>query len=202
MAIDAGVDSIVVDGAKLPFDENARLLTEVVSYAKRKGGFFGGARPLVEGELGYIGQSSSVMDTLPEGAAITEEMMTKPEELKKLVDSTGIDLAAPAVGNIHGIVTSGQPKLSIARISNLANTAGVPLVLHGGSGSGDDEFVASIRAGIAIVHINTDIRVIYKEEVQKTLETGKDVAPYKFLGPAMQATQAYVAQKMRLFAGQ
>jgi fructose-bisphosphate aldolase class II len=201
-AIDAGVDSIVVDGAKLAFEENVQLLKGVVAYAKSKAGFFGGgSRPLVEGELGYIGQSSSVMDKLPEGAAVSLEMMTKPEELKKLVDATGIDLAAPAVGNIHGVVTSGQPKLSISRISELAKTAGVPLVLHGGSGSPDEEFTAAVKAGMTMIHINTDIRVIYKEELKKALESGSDVAPYKFMGSAVAAQQLYITQKIRLFAG-
>lgn len=194
-AISDGVDSVVIDGAKLPFDENLHLLSTCVKYARASG-----RDVLMEGELGYIGQSSNVMDKLPEGAAITEEMMTKPEELKQLVEDSGIDLAAPAVGNIHGIVTSGQPKLSIARIGELAATAGVPLVLHGGSGSPDEEFTAAIKAGMTIVHINTDLRVIYREEIQKAIEEGSEVAPYKFITPAVAAMQAYVVQKMTLFA--
>lgn len=198
-AIDAGVDSIVVDGAKLSFAENAQLLERVATYAKHKRRFWG-SHTLVEGELGYIGQSSSVMDKLPEGAAITEEMMTKPEELKKLIEETGIDLVAPAVGNIHGIITSGQPKLSIERIGQLAQAVPVPLVLHGGSGSDDEEFSQAVKAGMSMVHINTDIRVIYHDEVKKALIEGKEVAPYKFLAPAMQKTTEYVAQKLQLFA--
>ncbi len=196
-AIDAGVDSVVVDGAKLAFDDNVALLKAGIAYARASG-----REVLMEGEIGYIGTSSNVIDTLPEGAAITEEMMTKPEELQKLVAESGIDLAAPAVGNIHGIVTSGQPKLSITRIAALAKAVDVPLVLHGGSGSPDEEFVEAIHAGIAMIHINTDLRVIYKEELTKALASAKEVAPYKFITPAVTAMQAYVAQKIRLFAGQ
>lgn len=194
-AIADGVDSVVVDGAKLPFEENAHLLSTAVKYARASG-----REVLVEGELGYIGTSSNVMDALPEGAAITEEMMTKPEELRLLIEQTSIDLVAPAVGNIHGIVTHGQPKLSIERIKTLKEAVVAPLVLHGGSGSSDEEFKAAIQAGIVIIHINTDLRVIYKNELTKALG-GKEVAPYKFLTPAVAAMQAYVAQKMRLFAG-
>lgn len=194
-AIADGVDSVVIDGAKLAFEENVHLLTTSVKYARASG-----RDVLMEGELGYIGTSSNVMDALPEGAAITEEMMTKPDELLTLIQNSGIDLAAPAVGNIHGIITSGQPKLSIVRIAQLAGIAGVPLVLHGGSGSPDDEFTAAIKAGMTIVHINTDIRVIYRDELKKAIEEGKEVAPYKFIGSSVKATQAYVAQKMRLFA--
>jgi fructose-bisphosphate aldolase class II len=206
-AIDAGVDSIVVDGAKLSFKDNVMLLDRVVAYANHKRKFWG-THTLVEGELGYIGSSSNIIKEIPKGAAVTEEMMTKPEELKKLVEETGIDMAAPAVGNIHGIVTSGQPKLSISRIGELAKAVGagpersrgVPLVLHGGSGSDDEEFRNAIKAGMTIVHINTDIRVIYHDEAKKSLMTGVEVAPYKFLGPAMQKTKEYVAAKMQLFA--
>jgi len=195
-AIADGVDSVVIDGAKLSFEENLHLLTTCVKYARASG-----RDVLMEGELGYIGTSSNVMESLPEGAVITEEMMTKPEELKQLVEEAGLDLAAPAVGNIHGIITSGQPKLSISRIAQLAQTAGVPLVLHGGSGSPDEEFVEAIKAGITMVHINTDIRVIYHDELKKALIEGHEVAPYKFIGPSVAAMQAYVAQKMQLFAG-
>jgi fructose-bisphosphate aldolase class II len=196
-AIVDGVDSVVVDGAKLPFEENSHLLATAVKYAKASG-----REVLVEGELGYIGTSSNVMATLPEGAAVTEEMMTKPEELKKLVEDTGIDLVAPAVGNIHGVVTQGQPKLSIARIAALSVAAGVPLVLHGGSGSPDEEFTQSVQAGIAMIHINTDLRVIYHDSLKQTLDQGSETTPYKFLTPSVEAMKIYVSQKIRLFAGQ
>lgn len=200
-AIDGGVDSIVVDGAKLSFADNEKLLMQVVAYAHSKKRFLGmGHDILVEGELGYIGTSSTVMDKLPDGAAASEEMMTKPEELKKLVEETKIDLVAPAVGNIHGMVKSGQPKLSISRIKLLAESAGVPLVLHGGSGSADEEFTEAVKAGIAMVHINTELRVLYRDALRQFLATD-ETTPYKFLTPAVVGMQSYLMQKMRLFSG-
>jgi fructose-bisphosphate aldolase class II len=194
-ALATGVDSVVVDGAKLPFAENVLMLQTAVKYAKASGGDV-----LVEGELGYIGSGSEVHDTLPQGAAATEAMMTTTDELQKFVAETGVDLMAPAVGNIHGIVRSGQPKLSITRIAELSAACSVPLVLHGGSGSTDEEFSQAVAAGIAMIHINTDLRVLYRDTVKETLASGSDVAPYKFLTPAVQKMQAYVAQKIRLFA--
>ncbi len=196
-AITAGVDAVVVDGAKLPFAENSQLLKASVARARASG-----RDVLVEGELGYIGTSSQVMDALPEGAAATEEMMTKPEELKQLVEESGIDLAAPAVGNIHGMIKGGQPKLSIERIRTLAQTAGVPLVLHGGSGSSDEEFAASVGAGMVIIHINTELRVLYRDELAKSLAAHpNEAAPYKILAPVVEVMKTYVASRMRLFAG-
>lgn len=194
-AIVDGVDSVVVDGASLPFEENSHLLSTCVKYARASG-----RDVLVEGELGYIGTSSNVMQSLPEGAAITEEMMTKPDELRKLVEETGIDLVAPAVGSIHGIVLHGQPKLSIARIAALNVAAGVPLVLHGGSGSPDEEFKQAVQAGITMIHINTDLRVLYRDSLKKTLDEGSETTPYKFLTPSVEKMKEYVSQKMRLFA--
>ena len=194
-AIDDGVDSVVVDGAQLSFADNLKLLSESVAYARACG-----RDVLVEGELGYIGTSSQVLEVLPEGAIASEEMMTKPEELAQLAKESGADLMAPAVGNIHGIVKSGQPKLSITRIAALTAAAGVPLVLHGGSGSSDEEFVESVKAGIAMIHINTDLRVLYRDELRKSLSLSEGVAPYKFLTPAVAAMQQYVAAKQRLFA--
>ena len=204
-AIDAGVDSVVVDGAKLPREENEALVKGSVAYARASGRPSTSLRVnevLVEGELGYIGSSSKVIDALPEGAVVTEEMMTKPEELASFVAATGVHLMAPAVGNIHGIVKSGQPKLSIARIKALAEASPVPLVLHGGSGSGDREFVEAIKAGIALIHINTDLRLAYRQALEKELtDEPSETTPYKFLAPAVEEMEKYIAQKMRLFAG-
>ncbi|HEX8994278.1 MAG TPA: class II fructose-bisphosphate aldolase [Candidatus Paceibacterota bacterium] len=197
-AIDAGVDSIVIDGAKLPFDENVSLARSCVEYARASG-----RDVLVEGELGYIGQSSQVLDRLPEGAAITEEMLTKQDEMLRFIQETGVDMMAPAVGNVHGIVASGQPKLSIERIAQLAAASPVPLVLHGGSGSSEEEFRNAVAGGIAMIHINTELRLAYRHGIEHGLaDMPREAAPYKFLAPAVADMAAYVAGKLRLFSGQ
>ena len=196
-AIDAGVDSVVVDGAKLPFEENVAFAKEAVLYGKQFG-----QEVLIEGELGYIGSSSKLLEALPEGAVATEEMMTTAEELFRFVTETGVDLMAPAVGNIHGRIKGGQPKLSIARITELAAASPAPLVLHGGSGSADEEFSAAIYAGIVLIHINTDLRTLYHDELARELsEEPEETTPYKFLAPAVLRMRDYTAQKMKLFAG-
>ncbi|KKT78932.1 MAG: Ketose-bisphosphate aldolase, class-II, partial [Parcubacteria group bacterium GW2011_GWF2_44_8b] len=125
-AIDAGVDSIIIDEADKPYEENVRLTKEVVNYARAKG-----AGTVVEGELGFIGQSSKIMDKLPEG--VSEKTQTDPQEAAKFVQETGVDLFAPSVGNIHGMIKTGNPKLNIERIKSIKKAVTVPLVLHGGS---------------------------------------------------------------------
>jgi fructose-bisphosphate aldolase class II len=158
---------------------------------------------LVEGELGYIGQSSKILDELPEGVVLDEKSLTDPEKAKEFVEKTEVDMLAPAVGNFHGMLRGGvDPKLNIDRVRDIAHATGVPLVLHGGSGNSADDFKQSIANGIAIVHINTEIRVAYKQGLQIGLtENPDEVAPYKFLKPSVKAVQDVVTEKLRLFNG-
>ncbi len=199
-AIDAGYDSVIFDGAKLPLEENIKLTKECVEYAK-KAVSKTGQEVLVEGELGYIGQSSKVLDEIPEGVELSPESLTNPQDAARFVAETGVDLLAPAVGNIHGMLRGGvDPKLNIERVEEIKKAAGVPLVLHGGSGNSADDFSAAIAAGVSVVHINTEIRVAYRDALRKFLQENPDeVAPYKLLKPAMLAVEKVVEAKLKLF---
>lgn len=192
-AIAAGVDSVVVDGASLPVEENIHLLTSCVKYARAAG-----RDVIVEGELGYIGQASKQLDSLPEG--VTEANLTTPEDAKAFVEATGVDCFAPAVGNVHGMLKSAQePRLHPERVKAISEATGVPLVLHGASGNTEEDIAACIKAGIAIVHINTELRVLYRDALRASL-AGDETTPYKFLAPATAAMQEFLVHKMRLFA--
>src|SRR3989338_1426877 len=94
VAIDAGYDAVIIDAVKLPLEENIALTKKCVDYArevsKREGRDI-----LVEAELGFIGQSSRILDKLPDG--VSEETMTKPEEAKQFVEATGVDMLAPSI---------------------------------------------------------------------------------------------------------
>lgn len=197
-AIDAGYDAVIFDGNKVLHEENLEITKNVVHYARSSG-----RDVLVEAELGNIGQSSKVLDSIPEGAEITEEMMTKPEELKAFVAHTGVDLIAPAVGNLHGMLKHGaNPKLSINRIKELREAGGVPMVLHGGSGISDDDFKAGIEAGMSVVHINTEIRRAYKEGIEKHLkENPDDIAPYRYMKTGREMLEKVVEERLKLFSG-
>ncbi len=193
--VDAGFDAAIVDGAEKSFEENVRMTKESVDYKNSVR-----REIVIEGELGFIGKSSKILDSIPEGAASSTENMTKPEEALEFVSSTGVDLFAPAVGNIHGMVKGGDPKLNIDRIKEIKEAAKIPLVLHGGSGNTEDEFRAAIAAGISIVHINTEIRIAYKRGLQKFFADSPDeIAPYKFLRSGLQEMQAVIEKKLRLF---
>jgi fructose-bisphosphate aldolase class II len=196
-AIDAGFDSVIVDGAKLPFEENVAMAKKCVEYARNCG-----REVLVEGELGYIGQSSKVLDKIPDGVMLDEKSLTDPAKAKEFVEATGVDMLAPAVGNFHGMLRGGSdPKLNIERIKAISDATGIPLVLHGGSGNSESDFKQAIANGMPVVHINTEIRVAYVEALKKSLAGNPDeVAPYKLLKPALEAVQAVVAAKLKLFS--
>lgn len=195
--VDAGFDAVIIDGAEKSFEENLKMTREAVGYKNSVN-----PEILMEGEVGFIGKSSKLLDEIPEDVEISENTMTKPEEAREFAEKTGVDLFAPAVGNIHGMIKGGNPKLDIGRIKTLREAAGVPLVLHGGSGITDEEFKHATAAGISIIHINTELRLAYKQGLQKfILENQDEIAPYKYLRPARDAMQAVVEKRIALFGG-
>lgn len=193
-AIDAGFDSVIFDGAKLSLEENIEKAKECVSYARKSD-----RDVMVEVELGYIGQSSKVLDSVPEGVSL--EMLTEPADAKRLMAESGSDMLAPAVGNIHGMFKGGvDPRLDIKRIKQIAEATDVPLVLHGGSGN-DADFDDAIEAGMCVVHVNTELRKAYTEGVKKYMEEyPNDVAPYKYGEAGKLAMQKVVEEKLRAFS--
>ena len=197
--LDAGFDAAIIDAVKLPLEENIALTKKCVDYA-RELGKKEGRDILIEAEIGFIGTSSKLLDKIPEG--VSEATMTTPEDAKHFVKETGVDLLAPSVGNIHGMVIGGNPRLHPDRVKAIREATGVPLVLHGGSGTMNEDFISCIKEGIDIVHINTEIRVAYKDAVKKSLIDNPDeVAPYKILKPAIFAIEAVVEARMKLFNG-
>lgn len=200
-AIDAGFDSVIFDGAQLPLDENIKMTKKCADYARS----FSQKNErdiLVEGELGYIGASSKVLNEIPAGAITKEEHMTKPEDAERFVRETGVDMLAPAVGNIHGMMRGGDPALNVKRVALISEAIGIPLVLHGASGNSAEDIRGAIKAGIAIVHVNTELRLAYRAGLMKSLsEDTEEVSPYKYLKPAKLAMRHVVEEKLRIISG-
>ncbi|PIR38277.1 MAG: tagatose-bisphosphate aldolase [Candidatus Zambryskibacteria bacterium CG10_big_fil_rev_8_21_14_0_10_42_12] len=195
-AIDAGYDSVIFDGTKLSTEENLKKTREVVMYVRSRS-----AHTLVEAELGNIGHGSVVRDSIPEEAAHNESMYTKPDFAKMFVDETGVDLVAPAVGNIHGMVKSGNPHIKTDLIEQIREFAGVPLVLHGGSGITDEDFIKGIEAGISTIHINTELRLAWRQGLVQGLSQNPDeIAPYKYVTDAIEAFSDLIERRIKLFA--
>jgi fructose-bisphosphate aldolase, class II len=195
-AVDLGYDAVIFDGAKLSLEENITQTKKCVDYARSKN-----PEIIIEGELGYIGSSSKMLEEIPEGASVSSETLTKIETAERFVKETGVDMLAPAVGNLHGMMKHGaNPKLDIERIRQIKNALNIPLVLHGGSGISDDDFVGAIDAGIAIIHINTEIRLAFRKALVLSLQQNPDeIAPYKYMKAPMLAVRKVVEERLHLF---
>jgi len=195
-AANAGFDSIVFDLSALPFDENVRQTREAVQKLKA-------INPdiLVEGEIGDIGSGSEIHATAPD----LTKFRTTPDEAKKFIAATGIDILAPAVGNMHGLVQSmveGKTKkhLDVERVAAIKKETGSLLTLHGGSGTDDDDFRRAIQAGINVVHINTELRLVWRNSLDASLaQHPAEVVPYKILPAVVEAIKQVALSRLRLF---
>lgn len=195
-AAQAGFDSILFDAADLGFEENIKKTREAVKFVKSIR-----QETLVEGELGYIGTGSEVHDGLQEGVVINESQMPTPEQVNEFVLKTGVDLVGPAVGNLHGIIKRYKENLSFERIYRIKQAIEVPLVLHGASGLSDNQLIKAIEAGISIVHINTELRLLWRKTLDRVLQNNLDeIVPYRLLAPVFEELEKAIENKVKLFA--
>lgn len=192
----AGFDEILFDGSGLPFDDNVRETRRAVEAVKAID-----ASILVEGEIGYIGTSSEILERAPQGLG----RLTTPEEAKQFADATRVDVVAPAVGNMHGLLRSmmrgeDEKRLDIARIRALKGATNAFLTLHGASGTNADDLRQAIAAGVTIVHVNTELRVAWRRGLEDALARHPDeVAPYKLLPGAFDGIRDTVRARLQLF---
>jgi len=202
-AIEAGFDAVTFDLSGLPLEENIAQTKKLVNYKKSIN-----SEILIEGEINPIWGKSEALFELPKEVleVIREENLTKPETAKKFVVETGVDLLAPAVGNIHGGVRNGnsqgvlKPKTDIKRIKEIAEIIETPLVLHGGSGIPEEELKQAIDAGISIIHINTEIRLAWRNSLEEKLKKyPNEIVPYKIMPEVIAEIENLVEKKLRIF---
>jgi len=181
-AIDAGYDMVHFDGSKLPLDENIKIAKQVKKYAKWRG-------VLTEGEVGRIGFEAK------------EEDLTNFKEAKKFAEETGVDLLAISIGNFHGSESPKQePKLRLDKLEELRKAAGRSLfVLHGGSGTNEQDVKKAIELGVVKININTELRLAFASGLRGALENSDEIVPYKFLSQAVGAVEKTVELKINLF---
>jgi fructose-bisphosphate aldolase class II len=205
-AMDAGYDMVQFDGSKLSLEENIKITKQVVKYARKKS-MPAGRQVLIEGEVGRLGTDSSKIYT--EKFEIIEEDLTKPEEALKFIKETKVDLLAVSMGNFHGIEISGiDPNLRIDVLAKVqesfrqAQRKNVTafLVLHGGSGTPDDDIKEAIKNGIVKININTELRMAFSGNLRRALSNNPDeIVPYKFLPEAQKSVKMVVELKIKLF---
>jgi fructose-bisphosphate aldolase class II len=195
-AAEAGFDEVIFDLSRKPLEENIQETKQAVEILKS-------IRPdlIVEGEVGYIGSSSEIVESVPAESL----KLTTPQDAAQFVAETSVDVLAPAVGNMHGLLPSmvrgeTHKRLDIERIRQIKQATSAFLTLHGGSGTADGDFVAAIQAGVTIVHINTELRVAWRHGLEDSLKShAHDLTPYKILPGAENAMENVVAQRLALF---
>lgn len=194
-AAEAGFDEILFDGSALPLDENIKQTAEAVKIVRSMH-----PEIVIEGEIGYIGANSEVIDTKPELTLSTSE------EAVRFVNETGVDVLAPAVGNMHGLskeMAAGteHKRLDIERIKAIkAAIGGKFMTLHGGSGTADEDFAAAAAAGMTIIHVSTELRLAWRRGMESALAAKpNEIAPYKLFPPVVQGIHDIVLNRLKLF---
>lgn len=184
-ALDAGATGIMIDASKLEFDDNVAVTRKIVARCKAAGDI------AVEGELGHVGTTKEEIG----------DNYTEPEAARRFVEKTGVEALAVAVGTAHGRYKKA-PKLAIERTREIKKAAGVPLVLHGGSGVPDEEIRAAIGAGIRKVNFSTDLCYSFLDTVFATSRewVGIDL----FMRDAVKAVENFALSKIAVLgsAGQ
>lgn len=183
-AIDAGFTSVMIDASHHPFEENVTATTEVVEYAHAR-------NVSVEAELGTVGGDE---DGVTGGI-----IYANPAECKELVERTGVDCLAPALGSVHGPY-KGEPNLGFAEMEEISTLTDLPLVLHGGTGIPTKDIQRSVSLGTAKINVNTENQIAATKVIREVLEKDAKVYdPRKYLAPARDAIKATVIGKMREF---
>jgi fructose-bisphosphate aldolase, class II len=185
-AIDAGFTSVMIDASHSPLEENIRQTKEVVDYAHAK-------NPLVsvEAELGKVGGQ--------EDHVVADTFYAVPSECLTLVQATGIDCLAPALGSVHGPY-QGEPNLGFKEMEEIHNLTGLPLVLHGGSGIPDFQLRMAIDRGTAKINVNTENQMEWTRITREVLAKDPNVYdPRKIIGPGKEGIRKVVRAKYEVF---
>lgn len=190
---DNGYSSVMYDGSVLSFDENAKNTAIVTEYAHKKG-------ITVEAELGHVGNAS--VGSISETGTDTDpgESLTVPEEVAKFVEITNVDALAVAIGTSHGVYQK-TPELRIDRLEEITSVCDRPLVLHGGSGTPDDQMQNAIHHGITKINIYSDVLYALNQGLKNYLNTMTNPSTWPFLvyEDAMKMMKEVVREKLRTF---
>ncbi|KMY48602.1 class II fructose-1,6-bisphosphate aldolase [Peribacillus loiseleuriae] len=181
-AIDAGFSSVMIDGSHYPIHENIAMTKQVVEYAHSK-------QVSVEAEVGTVGGNE---DGLIGGITYAD-----PDECLQLVNETGVDALAAALGSVHGLY-QGEPKLGFDEMKQISELTKIPLVLHGGSGIPEYQIQKAIELGHAKINVNTECLRAWTKAVREVLENDSQVYDARaILTPGKEAVTATVRAKMK-----
>ncbi|MBO5883695.1 MAG: class II fructose-bisphosphate aldolase [Clostridia bacterium] len=156
-SIDLGFTSVMIDASMEDFDENVRRTKDIVHYAHSHG-------VVVEAEIGHVGVGHNI--GVAESATADDSSYTSVESAVEFCKCTDVDSLAISIGTAHGLY-KGIPKINFERLAEIASAIDTPLVLHGGSSSGDENLNKCAKGGITKVNIYTDFLVAAKNEIDE-----------------------------------
>ena len=192
-AIDAGFSSVMYDGSVLDFENNAENTAEIAKYAHAHG-------VTIEAELGHVGNGS--IGAVSETGADTDpgESLTVPEEVAKFVEITDVDALAVAIGTAHGVYLK-TPELRIDRLDEITAVCDRPLVLHGGSGTPNDQMQNAIRHGITKINIYHDVVAALNKGLKEKLNAADNptIWPIFAFADARAMMKDVIREKLRTF---
>lgn len=182
-----GFSSVMIDGSRLPLEENISITKKVLEVARAVG-------VSVEAELGKIGGTEDDISVSERDALFTD-----PQEAKTFIEETGVDALAVAIGTAHGVY-KGEPRLDFPRLKKIKELTYVPIVLHGSSGVPDDAIRKAVELGVSKINIDTDIRQAFVGRAVAYMKENPDnIDPRKLLAPAKEEAKKIIREKMRLF---
>ena len=184
----AGFTSVMLDASRHPYAENVRLTQAAVTMARE-------SNASVEAELGHVGGLEGDLPEMDED----EAMQTDPVQAAEFVAETGTDCLAVAIGTIHGVY-QGTPKINIQRLQAIASRVAVPLVLHGGSLTPDDDIRACIRNGISKINICTELQQTWLAALDESRKVNRISVPGSFYTLPRDRMAALMVEKLRLFS--
>lgn len=181
-AIASGYTSVMYDGSGLSFDENARISHFTAEYAHKLGAS-------AEGEIGHVSTGPGVP--------------TEVDEAVRFVELTGVDALSVSIGTSHGYY-HGEPELDLKRCAAISEALpGLPLVLHGGTGTPAAAIREAVARGVAKVNIATGLHDVFLKKVAEQLaEAGSAARPVdEFMKPVICECTGYVRNWIRCLAG-
>lgn len=184
-AVDDGFSSVMVDASRFDLEGNIKMTKELADYAHARG-------VSVEGEIGCLGASE-------DGKFTQDAMYTDPEQAKVFVERTGIDALAVSIGTSHGNYPDGMvPKFDIERLKKIKELTGAPLVLHGGSGSGEENIRASVANGINKINVGCDFMNANRDATAKILKDNPQINYFDLIHQVEQDSSELVRYYIRL----
>ena len=184
-AIHCGYSSVMVDASSYDFEENIRRVSAVVALAHAKG-------ISVEAELGHVGVAANA-----DGQ--NADLYTNVDQAEEFVNRTQCDCLAVAIGTAHGSYPKNMiPKLDFERLTELKNRLNIPLVLHGGSGAGEENIRKAVACGINKINVCTDLMNHAKDSMIKVLQEQPDIQYMEWHEAAEEAMKDFIKDYMRM----